>query len=887
MKKKEKDKNTDIVADIDVDDKKDISSDEEKSVSAESDTEKEKAEKLSEDTAAENDADDNSDDEINLPENFIPPYIHKEMPVICLRGTVLFPVSGIRFDAARPQTLRALKQCTDMDSSVLLVAQKDSSVQDPTDRDLYTVGTVAKISQVIRGRDFMDPLTVFCDGMYRAKLEYIKQYDPYVKGVVQMVYEDKPDACSAVEKKRVKARTRLAKAKYDRYAELALHFVDGYFPDPVDDIDDLSAGLLADTVANNMVTLSVEIRQNILEELDQYRRLEQVLKYLESEISLLEEQSRIEKQVETALDKSQREYYLREELRAIYSELGETDDERNEAEEFKQQLKDSLMPQENKDKLLKEISRFSKIPSSSPDSSVSRIYIEKCLALPWGKYTDDNFNITSARKQLDKDHYGLEKVKERIIETLAAIHLSPEMKGQIICLAGPPGVGKTSIAKSVAKAMGRKYARISLGGVNDEAEIRGHRRTYVGAIPGRIINAVTDAGSQNALILLDEIDKLSGDFRGDPASALLEVLDPEQNSTFTDHYIDMPFDLSRILFITTANDKNSIPEPLLDRMEIIDLDGYTFGEKLQIAKRHLVPNNLKEYGIQKSQLKITDGALKSIIDGYTREAGVRELDRIISKICRKYDVRYLEGDESMMKVSEKDLFSLLGPVKFRDDEDGKFKKAVGCVNGLAWTSVGGVLLRVEVAVMDGTGKITTTGSLGDVMKESAQIAVSVVRQRASEYGIDPDFYKNKDIHIHFPDGATPKDGPSAGVTMTTAIVSALSGISVRGDIAMTGEISLTGRVLPIGGLKEKSMAAYRHGIREVIIPERNEPDIYECDESVKNEITFIKAEKIDDVLNAALIRNEITEKTSRPKLKKKAGTKISPVKKEPSERAYD
>ena len=534
----------------------------------------------------------------------------------------------------------------------------------------------------------------------------------------------------------------------------------------------------------------------------------------------------------------------------INEELGET--ELDDAARLQEQIRASAMPEESKKKLLTEVERMRRIAGSNPDANVIRTYVEKCLEIPWGKYTKENKDLARAARVLERDHYGLKDVKERITEMLASLIVSPDLKGQIICLAGPPGVGKTSVAKSIAAATGRRYTRISLGGVRDEAEIRGHRRTYIGAIPGRIISALTDAKSLNPLILLDEVDKLGADFKGDPAAALLEVLDGEQNFAFRDHYIDLPVDLSKVLFITTANDKTALPPALRDRMEVIDIPGYTFEEKFQIAKKHLLPKQLKAHGLKKTQLRVSDAALRAVIDGYTREAGVRVLERKLAALCRKETVRLASGDDGRLDVTPENLETLLGVKKYRPEEN-KHEPAVGLVNGLAWTSVGGELLQVETAVLPGTGKLELTGSLGDVMKESARAAVSFIRSRAEIYGIDAEFYKTKDIHIHFPEGAVPKDGPSAGVTTTVAVVSALTGRKVRGDIAMTGEITLRGRILQIGGLREKSMAAYRDGISYVLIPWENTPDLAEVDAAVKEKITFIPIKTADEALELSLL----------------------------------
>ena len=611
-----------------------------------------------------------------------------------------------------------------------------------------------------------------------------------------------------------------------------------------------------------------EDKQAVMEESTLIGRLRLLVERLHRERRMLEIDKEIAQKVDEAMDKNQRDYYLHEQMHMISQELGEDDDTTAEAEEYRRRIQELHLDEEREKKLLKEVDRLAKMQSSNQEGTVIRTYLDTCLDLPWNKSTKDKTDLARTKAVLDKDHYGLDKVKDRILETIAVRQLAPDIKGQIICLYGPPGVGKTSIAKSIAKALGRKYERISLGGVRDESDIRGHRKTYVGAMPGRIIDALTRAGSNNPLILLDEIDKISGDYKGDPSSALLEVLDSEQNSTFRDHYIELPFDLSNVLFITTANDISTIDPPLRDRMEIIELSSYTREEKFHIAKEHLIHKQLKKHGLKASMLKIDDKALYEIIDSYTREAGVRGLERLIAKICRKAARIIAEGmaengKAGKVTVTLKNLEEFLGHQKFLGDEVSKTDE-VGVVNGLAWTSAGGVIMPLEVLVMDGKGTVEATGSLGDVMKESSKLAVSYVRSIADDYGINRNFYKEKDIHIHAPEGATPKDGPSAGVTMTTALVSALSGIPVRCDVAMTGEITLHGKVLPIGGLREKTMAAYKEGLKTVIIPAGNKGDLDDVDDVVKSGISFVFAEKITDVLDAAL--TEKPEKAEKSEL---------------------
>ncbi len=788
------------------------------------------------------------------------------MPVLALRGLVLFPDMTLHFDVGRPASIAALKYALSGNEKIFLVTQRDINEEEPVFTGLYTMGVIATVKQVLRASENGKTLRVVVEGLQRATLTELISTKPFLRGIVKERTEKSVPAESFDYET---ALIRKVRELFGNYCDISTRMSPEVFAEAMTEVD---SGVLADKIAAN-VFMPVEEKQHLLSELNPLARLEYLSVVLAQEIELLMLEDEIHSRVQEQMDKNQRDYYLREQLRVIYDELGEGEDTPEEVDKYTSMIKKSAMPDDAKEKLLAECKRLGKMSSGSPDANVVRTYLDKCLALPWGIYTKDNLNITKAEKQLDKDHYGLRDVKERIIENLAARTLSPDIKGQIICLAGPPGVGKTSIAKSVAKAVNKNYVRISLGGVRDEAEIRGHRRTYIGAIPGRIINAMIDAKSSNPLVLLDEIDKLGGDFKGDPASALLEVLDGEQNNTFCDHFIELPFDLSKVLFITTANDKYAIPEPLRDRMEIIDLSSYTHEEKFNIAKKHLIPKQLAEHNIDKKQLKINDKAVRLMIDGYTKEAGVRQLERIVAKICRKAAVRFIKGEEKTVNVTEKNLTDFLGQVRFRPDEI-KLNDEIGKANGLAWTSVGGEMLPIEVSVLEGTGKLELTGSLGDVMKESAKIAVSLVRSRAAQFGIDTDFYKNKDIHIHCPEGAVPKDGPSAGITMTTAITSALSGIAIKGDVAMTGEITLRGNVLAIGGLKEKSMAAYRQGMKKVIIPYDNVSDLEKIDDAVKEKITFIPVRTIDEVFAVAFRKDKKTEKMNiipEKKMKDNAG----------------
>lgn len=765
-------------------------------------------------------------------------------PIIALRNVVLFPHETLRIDVARKQYLIAVKDALDTtDRYAFFTAQKDPSMEYPSGDDLYSVGTIGRILKVVKLPD-NEALQVIIQGDFRAKAKIPTNVSlPYatVKPIKDKFKDGRHDDIET-------AAMRKVRSLFYRFVELT----DNVTPDTIYEIEQCNSVSEISLLIPGAIYIEYKIKQSILQETDPMARLEALISSLMNEIHILEIENELQHKLQERLDRGQREYYLREQMHLIAEELGETDSPSDDAVKYRAKITESKMPEDCKKTLLEEVNRFRLMPVASPDANVIRSYLDRCLELPWGIYTKDQLNLSHARKILDTDHYGLSDVKERIIELIAARTISPNITGQILCLVGPPGVGKTSIVRSIARALGREYRRIALGGVRDEAEIRGHRRTYVGAIPGRIINAITEAGSSNPVILLDEVDKLSSDFKGDPASALLEVLDGEQNNSFRDHYIDMPFDLSRVLFITTANDISSIPEPLRDRMEIIELYSYTAEEKFHIAKSYLVKKQMKAHNLTAKNLRITDSALRLMIDGYTREAGVRQLERLIAKLCRKTTVFIVEMPDAKITVNDKNLEEFLGIRKFREPED-LHENAVGLVNGLAWTSVGGELLQVETAVVEGTGKIELTGSLGEVMKESARAAVTFVRSRADQYGFDHDFYKNRDIHIHVPEGAVPKDGPSAGVTITTCLVSALTGIPVLGNVAMTGEITLRGRVLPIGGLKEKSMAAYKAGMKTVLIPHENLPDLEKIDDAVKEKLTFIPVKTADEVLEYALV----------------------------------
>lgn len=766
------------------------------------------------------------------------------MPMVALRGLVIFPEMTLHFDVGRAKSVRAVKAAMEQKTNIFLAAQMDMECDDPRYDDIFSAGVVCEIKQVVK-LPGTDTLRVVVYGLYRAELLHINSANPYLSAVVHRVETEKVESGKLMYEQ---ALVRRLTSIFEDYA----YFIPKLPPDVVIGVSvRKETAELTDYILSN-IPLDYAVKQSLLEELNPLERAERLCVILAKEIELLTIEEEINEKVQEQMDDNQRDYYLREQIKAISEELNEGDSALSEAEEYREKIRAIGFSEDIEKKLLRECDRMAKMQSSSPESAVIRNYLDKVTALPWNTFTKDNLDIAKAAEILDEDHYGLNDVKERIVEYLAVRKINPDVRGQIICLAGPPGVGKTSIAKSLARAMGRNYARISLGGVRDEADIRGHRKTYIGSMPGRIIEAIESAKSSNPLILLDEVAKLGSDHRGDPSSALLEVLDGEQNSAFIDHYLEIPYDLSKVLFITTANDKSSIPAPLLDRMEIIDLPGYTYEEKFNIAKKHLVPKQLKENGLKKTYVKITDKALKSIISGYTKEAGVRVLERTIASVFRKIAVEYAKGFDGKITVKDTELQKYLGPVKFKPDDVLKTDRT-GVVNGLAYTSVGGTMLTVEVAVMDGTGKLELTGSLGDVIKESAKAAVSYIRTNAEKYRIDKDFYQNKDIHIHFPEGAVPKDGPSAGVTIFTALVSALSGCKVKSDVAMTGEITITGRVLPIGGLREKTMAAYVEGIKTVIVPEANRSDLEKIDEKVKEKINFVFAQTGDDVLKTALV----------------------------------
>ena len=764
------------------------------------------------------------------------------LPAIALRGLVVFPNNIVHFEVGRAKSIAAIEAAMHANSSVFLVAQKEMDVEEPTMPDLYGYGVIAEIKQVLRVSD--DLVKVLVEGKTRARLLELNDGD-FLQASVRPV---PVRGIGADKRTQTEALVRSLKDCFEEY----LSYSPQISKDIIYNIVSSDSPLFLSEYMPANLLLKYEDKQTILNESSLLSRLEKLLMLLRQECQVLEIERDLDDKVNASLDKGQREYYLREQMHIISEELGDSEDTRAEADTYRQKIAALKLDDESTEKLLKECDRLARMQSNSAESGVIRSYLDTCLGLPWHITTEDDLDQAHARKVLDREHYGLQKVKERILELLAVRKLNTEVKGQIVCLVGPPGVGKTSIAHSIADCMGRKFARMSLGGVHDEAEIRGHRRTYIGAMPGRIISAINSAKSSNPVILLDEIDKLAGDYKGDPSSALLEVLDPEQNRTFKDNYLDIPFDLSEVLFITTANDASTIPGPLYDRMDVIELPSYTRTEKFNIAKRHLLPKQLKNNGLD-GKVTMTSGAIYEIIDGYTREAGVRNLERTITSVLRKCAQKIAAGETEKISVSGTMVKSLLGPEKVKPTFISR-TDSVGIANGLAWTSVGGEMLPVEVAVIpNGTGKIEITGSLGDVMKESAQLAVTYARVHAEEYGIAPDRFKNTDLHIHAPEGAVPKDGPSAGVTLTTALVSALSGIPVRHDLAMTGEITLHGNVLPIGGLKEKSMAAFREGISTVLIPKENATDLYEVDAEVKEKIHFIPVERLSQVLKHALI----------------------------------
>ncbi len=769
------------------------------------------------------------------------PILNENIPVIPLRGFTVFPEQTVHFDIGRLKSILALEAAMNRDQLLFLAPQKNLMDEDPDTTGLYGIGTVVKVKQILKSQG--ESIRVLVTGLHRAKVLEVKDTSPFLRASVSQVFSQ-----SYHETVQTRAMRRRVNEVYTSYLELADR------PNQSVQFAMMASndcGFIADCVGQHS-GFDHKDKAKLLCQLNPVQRLKSALVILQGEVQLLQMESDLQEQTHAAIERDQRDYFLREQMKVIRQELGDKG-EKSEFEEYAQKITKLGLEKSQEEKLLKDVSRLEKQPFGSSEASVLRNYLDIVLELPWNVKTRERLDIGAARRILDRDHFGMEKVKQRILESLAVRKLAPDMPAQIICLVGPPGVGKTSIAYSIAQCLNRKMARVALGGVHDEAEIRGHRKTYVGAMPGRIINGIIQAGAQNPLLLLDEVDKMGSDYRGDPSAALLEVLDGEQNKTYRDHFIEIPFDLSDVLFITTANTLDTIPRPLRDRMEIIELSSYTDEEKLMIAKKHLIPKQLKKHGIARKQLRITDDAVRQIISGYTRESGVRNLERSIAQLCRKCAVRLLEQEAcEKITVMPENLEDFLGVRKFLPDRLVATDQ-IGLVTGLAWTSVGGETLEVEVNVMDGSGKLELTGNLGDVMKEPARGAYSYIRANAAMLNVPVDFYKNKDIHIHFPEGAVPKDGPSAGIAICTALVSALTGQAVRRDVAMTGEISIRGRVMVIGGLKEKTMAALRHGIKTVIIPKDNERDLEEIDQMVRNSLTFITAQTVDTVLAAALV----------------------------------
>lgn len=766
--------------------------------------------------------------------------VYKTVPAIPLRGLVVYPGMTLHFDVGRKKSIKALNTAMENDQLIFLVAQTDPSIDDPTGDDVFGVGVVCEVRQMMKIPNSSN-YRVIVKGIQRATLIDMFLDNGYFSATIENAHIIKADYNEQNE-----AYVRLLKKEYEEYASMFKKISNDVVTAI---IETESVGELCNIVCENSF-FSYKDKQSILEEFDETESIKKLLLLIKKEITTLHLEAEIQEKLQKEVDKNQREYYLREEMKVISDELGEGENPAEEADEYRNKISSLKCDDKIKDKLYKECDKLMKMPSGSHEGTVIRTYLDKCLQIPFGKYSKDRINLKQSRSILDKDHFGLDDVKDRITEALAVLKRSSELAGQIICLAGPPGVGKTSIVKSLAKSMNREYVRIALGGVHDEAEIRGHRRTYIGAMAGRITEAIISAKTMNPIILLDEIDKVGSDYKGDPASALLEALDPEQNSTFNDHYIDFPLDLSKVLFITTANDTSLISAPLYDRMEIIELSSYSPDEKFNIAKKHLVKKEILKHGLTPAQLKISDSALHKIIKSYTREAGVRGLEKQIAALCRKACIE-LESGKECLRINEKNLSKYLGTEKY-DEDIIPSSNQIGVVNGLAWTQVGGTMLPIEVSALNGTGKIELTGNLGDVMKESAKIAVSFIRSQADKYFLDSDFYKTKDIHIHAPEGAIPKDGPSAGLAITTAILSELSGIPIKHNVAMTGEISLKGNALAIGGLKEKSMAAYKSGCDTIIIPKDNLKDLTKISDEVKNNVNFVSVSSFDEVAKVAL-----------------------------------
>lgn len=763
----------------------------------------------------------------------------RQLPLLPLRGLLVFPFMIIHLDVGREKSVKAIEETMLQDRIIFLATQKEAQTDEPGEDDIFEIGTIAEIKQLLKLPG--GTIRVLVEGLSRAKIERYIEHEPYFKVEVT----EHPE--TAVITPQIEALMRSLVNQFEQYVKMSKRIP----PETVVTVVNLEEpGRLADIIASHLA-LKIEDKQRILEAIDIPRRFEILCEIVAKEMEILELERKINLRVRKQMEKTQKEYYLREQLKAIQKELGEKDERVAEGEEYREKIAQAKLPKEVEEKALKEVERLEKMPPMAAESGVIRTYLDWLLALPWNKKTKDRLDINKAEIILNEDHYGLDKVKERILEYLAIRKLAKKMKGPILCFVGPPGVGKTSLAKSIARALERKFVRMSLGGVRDEAEIRGHRRTYVGALPGRIIQGIRQAGSNNPVFLLDEIDKMSMDFRGDPSAALLEVLDPEQNSTFSDHYIEAPFDLSNVMFITTANTMHPIPRPLLDRMEVIYISGYTEEEKVNIATRYLIPKQLKEHGLTGRMLSMSENTVRKIIREYTREAGVRNLERQIATICRKAAKDIVQGKAATIKASIQNLQQFLGIPRFRYGMAEK-EDEVGIATGLAWTETGGDVLAIEVTSMKGTGKLTLTGKLGDVMKESAQAGYSYIRSRAAELGIPEDFHEKYDIHIHVPEGAIPKDGPSAGITMATALASALTNRKTRREVAMTGEITLRGHVLPIGGVKEKVLAAHRAGIKTVILPAENKKDLEDIPQKVKSKLEFVLVEHMDEVLVRAL-----------------------------------
>ncbi|MBM0067198.1 endopeptidase La [Alkalicoccobacillus gibsonii] len=764
----------------------------------------------------------------------------RHIPLLPLRGLLVFPKMVLHLDVGRTKSVEALQQAMEDDQEIFLSTQKEIKLDQPTEEDIYTVGTLARVNEMTKLSN--GTVRIHVEGLKRAKIERYITNESYLHVEISAIHEEDTEVTSEVQ-----AMMRHVMSMFEQFSKISKK-VSAETVATVADITEASR--LTDVIAANL-PLKLQQKQELLETSSIHARLVKLIDILNNEQEILGLEKKISQRVKKSMEKTQKEYYLREQMKAIQKELGDKDGRSGEVSSLREQIEATEMPASTKEKALKELDRFEKMPASSAESSVLRTYLDWLIQLPWVNETDDQLDVNHSEQVLNEDHYGLEKVKERVLEYLAVRQLTQELKGPILCLTGPPGVGKTSLARSIARSLNREFVRMSLGGVRDEAEIRGHRRTYVGAMPGRLIQGMKKAGTINPVFLLDEIDKMAQDFRGDPSSALLEVLDPEQNNTFSDHYIEEPYDLSKVMFVTTANNLNTIPGPLLDRMEIISIAGYTELEKMEIAKTYLLPKQIKEHGLNGNKMRVTNEALQKVIRYYTREAGVRNLERQMATLCRKAAKVLVTGEKKRVNVTDKVVEEMLGKPRFRyglAEEENQ----IGAATGLAYTSAGGDTLSIEVSVVPGKGKLTLTGKLGDVMKESAQAAFSYIRSRSNELKIDSSFHENMDIHIHVPEGATPKDGPSAGITMATALISALTGRYVKREVGMTGEITLRGRVLPIGGLKEKSMSAHRAGLKTIIIPQDNEKDLDDIPKSVRDELQFILVSHLDQVLEHAL-----------------------------------